>query len=129
MAQHGLGLLRLSIGIIFIWFGALKLAGVSPAADLVARTLFWLPPAFLNPFLGLWEIAIGLGFFYTPWLRASLLLLLLHMPGTALPFLVLPQECFVSSPALLTMEGQYIVKNIVLVSGAMVVASMSRPNR
>ena len=119
---HGVTLLRVSLAIVFVWFGALKLAGTSPAEELVAKTVFWFPPKIFVPVLGVWEVAIGLGLLLRPWLRAGLALMFLQMPGTALPLFLRPEVCFTHWPFGLTIEGQYIVKNLVLVSAAIVIA-------
>ena len=61
MTAHGTRLLRVALAVTFIWFGALKVLGRSPVADLVAQTVYWLPPAFFVRFLGWWELVIGVG--------------------------------------------------------------------
>ena len=73
------------------------------------------------------EIAIGLCLLYTPFIRAGLFLLALQMPGTFLPLILLPEVCFVNFPFDLTLEGQYIVKNLVLIGAAIVVGSRLVP--
>jgi hypothetical protein len=113
MEQHGLLLLRIGMGTVFLWFGALKCLGLSPAAELVVNTMSWLPiPGFIH-LLGVWEMAIGICFLSTPLLHVALLLLFLHMLGTFLPIVLLPEEVFRTFPFGLTLEGQYIVKNLV----------------
>jgi len=129
MQRYGFFLLRISLGVVFIWFGALKPLGLSPADELVTRTLPWIPPKFLIPFLGIWEMAIGVGLIYRPLLRVSLLLLFLHLPGTALPLILLRDVCFTHFPYALTLEGQYIIKNLTLVSAAIVVGGTVRHGR
>ncbi len=121
MVDNGMFLLRMSLAIIFIWFGALKIIGISPAADLVKRTIFFLPGEFFVPFLGMWEVAIGIGLFFHRAMRVTLLLLFLQMAGTIIPFFVLPDFCFTCFPYGLTLEGQYIVKNLTLISAAIVI--------
>ncbi len=61
MTAHGTRLLRVALAVTFIWFGALKVAGRSPVADLVAQTVYWLPPTFFVQLLGWWELVIGVG--------------------------------------------------------------------
>jgi uncharacterized membrane protein YkgB len=130
MADNAITLLRIAIGIIFIWFGALKLfPGMSPAEGLVRATVPVLPGDVFVPLLGLWEVAIGLGFVTRRALRATILLLFLQMPGTFLPVLLLPDQVFTAAPFALTMEGQYIVKNLVLIAGALVVGATVRGGR
>jgi uncharacterized membrane protein YkgB len=124
MDKVGLTFLRFAIGVVFIWFGALKTVGeLSPAYDLVAATVYWLTPEIIVPLLGLWEIAIGLAFLFTPLTRIAILLLALQMPGTFLPLVLLPEVCFTVFPVGLTLEGQYIVKNLVIIGSALVIGS------
>jgi uncharacterized membrane protein YkgB len=126
-SRMGVPFLRYAIGIIFIWFGALKLIGeLSPAYDLVAATIYWLTPEIIVPLLGLWEIAIGVAFLVPALTRAGIVLLAFQMPGTFLPLVLLPEVCFTDIPIGLTLEGQYIVKNLVIIGSALViVAGMS----
>lgn len=119
--------LRISLGIIFIWFGALKPLGNSPANDVITKTVYWFNPDIFIPILGIWEMAIGLCLLYTPLIRVGLFLLALQMPGTFLPLILLPEVCFVNFPFDLTLEGQYIVKNLVLIGAAMVVGGRLVP--
>lgn len=119
--------LRLALGLVFIWFGLLKPLGVSPAADLVARTVYWgVDPAWFIPFLGWWEVAIGICLIDPPALlgkprvltRIGILLLFLQMPGTFLPLVMLPDITW-REPFVPTLEGQYIIKNLALIGGAL----------
>lgn len=120
MERHGYRLLRVAMGIVFIWFGILKPFGLSPAETLVAKATAWIPiPGFLY-ILAAWEVAIGVCFLFERFLRLGLVLLFLHMPGTMLPLITLPEETFVRFPFALTLEGQYIVKNLVLIAAAIV---------
>ena len=124
MDSVGIGFLRFAIGAVFIWFGALKIVGeLSPAYELVAATVYWLTPEIIVPLLGLWEIAIGLAFLFTPLTRVAIFLLALQMPGTFLPLVLLPEVCFTIFPVALTIEGQYIVKNLVIIGAALVIGS------
>jgi uncharacterized membrane protein YkgB len=119
--------LRYSLAIIFIWFGALKPLGNSPANDLIAKTVYWFNPDVFIPILGVWEILIGVCLIYTPLIRLGLFLLALQMPGTFLPLVLRPEICFVNFPFDLTLEGQYIIKNLVLIGAALVVGSKLSP--
>ena len=121
MHQHGQVLLKYSLSIIFIWLGALKPLGLSPVNDLVTNTITWLPPDIFIPILGYWEIAIGICLLFRPLLRVALTLLFLQLFGTILPLFVLPEVCFIKFPYALTLEGQYIIKNCVILSAALVV--------
>ncbi|HMO51822.1 MAG TPA: hypothetical protein PKA21_11915 [Kiritimatiellia bacterium] len=126
MSRNGIRMLRWSLGVIFVWFGALKTVGMSPAQELVARTVYWFPPEMFIPILGWWEVVIGLGLIIRPLARVAIALLFLQMPGTFLPLILLPDICFTSIPLGLTIEGQYIVKNLVLISAAIVVGGTVR---
>ena len=126
MAANGIGFLRVSLGIIFLWFGALKFfEGMSPAQDLAIRTIEiitfnLLSPKFIIYTLALWEVVIVVGLVFNLYLRFTLLLLFLQMLGTFTPLFFFPEETFEVFPYALTMEGQYIIKNIIIVSSAFV---------
>jgi uncharacterized membrane protein YkgB len=132
MARHGLPLLRVSLGIVFLWFGALKFfPGLSPASDLAARTIEALSFGHVHanvsvPLLAGWECLIGLGLLAGIYMRATLLLLALQMAGTLTPLLLFPREVFTRIPYAPTLEGQYIIKNVVLISAAIVLGATVR---
>lgn len=127
MAKNGITLLRLSMGIVFFWFGALKLVpGLSPAENLVQETITFFPMNLFLPTLAIWEMLIGLGFITGKFMRLTILLLFLQMPGTISPVFLRPDLVFTQFPYGLTLEGQYIVKNLVLISAALVVGSTVR---
>jgi uncharacterized membrane protein YkgB len=125
----GMSVLQLSLGIVFFWFGALKLVDMSPAADLVRNTVYWWDPDLFLPVLGVWEMVIGVCLLIRPLVRVAIPLLLVQMPGTMLPLVLLPEVCFTQFPFGLTLEGQYIVKNLVLVAAALVVGGSLRDRR
>jgi uncharacterized membrane protein YkgB len=129
MSAHGVRLLRLAIAIVYIWFGGLKLINASPAAELVIQTLFWLPPNVALLFIGGWEVLIGVGLLFTHplVLRATLFLLWLQIVGTFQVFFLLPQVAFQDgNPLLPTLEGQYAIKNLVLITAGLVIGSTVR---
>jgi uncharacterized membrane protein YkgB len=126
MRRYGLFILRMGLGIVFVWFGLLKPLGVSPAEDLIRRTVYFLPPDLFLPILGWWEVLIGVGLLYRPFNRIAIFLLFLQMPGTLLPLVLLPEVCFTQVPWGLTLEGQYIIKNAVLIGAALVVGGTVR---
>lgn len=121
MAAYGPRILRVALAVVFIWFGILKPLGMSPAETLVRNTVYFLPETLFLHVLGWWEVAIGIGLLYRPLNRLAILLLFLQMPGTMLPLVLLPEVCFAHAPFGLTLEGQYIIKNIVLIGAALVV--------
>lgn len=135
MASNGLLLLRFSIGIIFFWFGILKyFEGLSPAEGLATKTIstitFGLVPDKIIIYgLATWEVLIGLGLIFKVFLRETLLLLYLQMIGTFFPLFLFPKEVFHIFPYSLTIEGQYIIKNIVLLSAGIVLGATVRGGR
>ena len=128
MSKHGVRLLRICLGIVFIWFGLLKPLGMSPETALIERTVYWLNPKAFLPLLGAWEVLIGVCLLYRPFLRCAGLMLLILMPGTLLPLILLPEVCFTRFPFGLTLEGQYIVKNLILMTAALVVGGTVQSN-
>lgn len=132
MAVHGITLTRIALGVVFLWFGAIKFVpGWSPAADLAARTIEQItfgivPPEIGLPVLAAWESLIGIGLLLGRFLRLTLLLLFVQMPGTMLPLVLFPTETFIAFPYTPTLEGQYIVKNLVLIAAAIVVGATVR---
>ncbi len=135
MARNGVAYVRTSLGIVFLWFGALKLVpGLSPAEDLAGRTIMALTvglvePSVSMPILGVWECLIGIGLLSGRFLRTTLMLMALQMLGTITPIVLFPGEVFAHEPFVPTMVGQYIIKNIVLVSGAIVIGATVRGGR
>jgi putative oxidoreductase len=127
LARWATPLLRVSLGVVFLWFGALKIARVSPVADLVARTVYWVDPAWFVPVLGALEVIIGAGLLAGRALRTVLALFWLQMLGTFLVLVIQPDVAFQrGNPLLLTVEGEFVVKNLVLLSAGMVVGSTVR---
>jgi uncharacterized membrane protein YphA (DoxX/SURF4 family) len=127
MANYGLLILRIGLGIVFLWFGLLKFfKGMSPAEDLVRNTIYFVDPDFFLPVLAAWESLIGLGLITGKFLRITLLLLFLQMPGTALPLVLLPEKVWTVFPFGLTLEGQYIIKNFVLIGAGLVIGATVR---
>jgi uncharacterized membrane protein YphA (DoxX/SURF4 family) len=132
MARYGVVLMRVGLGIVFFWFGFLKFfPGLSPAQDLAARTIQTIPfglvtPDISLPVLAAWETLIGLGLITGKFMRATLLLLLLQMIGTVMPLFLFTAETWTRFPYAPTLEGQYIIKNIVLVTAALVLGATVR---
>ena len=118
-------LIRIPLFVIFFWFGLLKVIELSPAQGLIIDTVYWMP--FLSPkdwviVIGYWEILIGLFFLAKKTTFYAMLLLFLQMSGTFMPLVLLPSVTFQNSNILLpTLEGQYIIKNIIIITSAIVV--------
>jgi uncharacterized membrane protein YphA (DoxX/SURF4 family) len=133
MRSASIPAIRLSFGVIFIWFGLLKPLGLSAAEGLLKATVIWLP--FGSPdswliIIGLWEVVIGIFFFFKKTTRIAIILLLLQMIGTFMPLIVLTEVTFQSNNIFLpTLEGQYIIKNLMIISAALVLGGeINRPN-
>lgn len=131
MRRWGVSALRVSLAVIFIWFGVLKPLGLSPAAPLVKSTVAWMP--FLSPdawlsVIGWWEVAIGVTFLFHRTLRVAIALLAMQMVGTFLPLFLARAITFQPGgfPFAPTLEGQYIIKNLLIISAAIVVGGTVR---
>ena len=96
MARNGILLLRVSLGVVFFWFGVLKFfPGLSPAEGLAAKTIQALTFGLLSPesaimVLAIWEVLVGLGLTLGVFLRGTLFLLWLQMLGTITPLFLFP---------------------------------------
>ncbi len=126
MKLIGLPFLRISLAVIFIWFGILKPLHLSTANELVTNTVYWVDPSWFIPFLGWWEVLIGVCLLYKPLLRFGIFIMFLQMIGTFLPLVLLPDMIYIKFPFVLTLEGQYIIKNLVLIAAAIVIGSHVR---
>ena len=135
MAGNGLRLLRWSLGIVFFWFGALKFfPGLSPADQLALATIDRLtfgliPPDTARLLLALLEVAIGIGLITNRFIRLTLLLLFGQMAGAVTPLFLFPDRIWARPPFVLTLEGQYIIKNAILISAGLVIGATARGGR
>jgi uncharacterized membrane protein YkgB len=130
LRRWSLPLLRISVATVFIWFGALKVFDVTPVTDLVARTVYWVDPDWFVPALGVAEIVVGLGLLFRVALRPILALFVGQMLGTFLVLVMLPDVSFQDGNLLkLTVEGEFVVKNLVLLSAGLVVGATVPPRR
>jgi uncharacterized membrane protein YphA (DoxX/SURF4 family) len=135
LSRYSIPILRIGMGIVFLWFGGLKFfPGLSPAQDLAVRTIDLLsfgivPPHVSLVLLATLECAIGLGLITGTFLRLTLLLLAFQMSGTLAPLVLFPREVF--DPVLYapTLEGQYIIKNVVLIGAGLVIGATVRGGR
>lgn len=122
MHHWGIPLLRVALGIVFLWFGALKIFGLTPVRDLIEQTYWFIPYDPFILFLGVWEIIIGIGLLAKLWLRGTLFLLWLQMAGTLFAAVLAPHMFFIGNNLfMLTVEGEFIVKNIVLIAASLVI--------
>ena len=116
-------LLVYSFALIYIWFGALKVFGVSPVDTFVDESIGWLAFDQFSLLIGLIEVVIGVLFLFPRTLKIALILFFLKVPGTFLPLITTPEACFSLFPIVLTIQGQYIFKNLILIGAAFVLYS------
>ena len=135
MRHNGIIYLRISLGIIFFWFCFLKFfPGLSPANQIATITIDKLTFGIIQPqvsiiILAFWETLIGIGLISGKFLRVTLFLLFTQMIGTMTPLILFPSETFTRFPIAPTLEGQYIIKNLVLISAGLVVGATVRGGR
>lgn len=118
---------HLALFVVFVWFGALKLFGLSPATTLVTElfnnTLGLVLPCTADTFiivLGALEVLIGFLFIIPRMEKVALVLLVPHMITTVMPLFLLPAVTW-SGFLIPTLEGQYIIKNLVIIAVAFMV--------
>ena len=127
LAQASVPLLRISLGIVFVWFGVLKIVGETPVTRLVANTVYLVDPEWFVPLLGIFEVVVGIGLLLGRALRVVLLLFVAQMLGTFLVLVIQPEVAFQDgNRLLLTTEGEFVVKNLVLLSAGLVIGSHLR---
>ncbi|MCG8326879.1 MAG: hypothetical protein MI974_04290 [Chitinophagales bacterium] len=119
--KWGISLMRYALAIIYIWFGILKPMGLSPASSLVEHTVYWFSPDWFIPTLGIFEVLIGVLLLFRSTTRYAVLLIFIHLPGTFLPFLDYAESTYTDVAFELTLEGQYIVKNLLIAATAIMI--------
>lgn len=138
MTEHGPMVVRASLGLVFVWFGALKLLGVSPVEGLSKEMLYWfspelfvwLEPGWVVPIFGAFEVAIGALLLGAIALRVTLAIFWLHLLGTFSVLVIRPDLAYrQGNPLLLTELGEFVVKNVVLIAAGIVVGSTVRSER
>ena len=123
--------LRWSIGAIYVMYGGLKFfPHHSPAEQLAVDTIekltlgvFSGTPALLS--LAIMETLLGLCLLFGYRLKWVVYLAVGHMMGTFLPIFFFPEQVFTTSPLSLTLVGQYILKNIVIIGALFVLYAKS----
>lgn len=132
LSRHSIAALRVGLGVVFLWFGALKFfSGLSPGQELATGMMdvltFGLVPAGAGMvILATTECAVGLGLITGRFVRVTLLLLVLQLFGKMLPLFFFPAEVFTRIPYAPTLEGQSIIKNVVLVGAGLVIGATAR---
>jgi len=127
LARYALIALRVSMGLVFVWFGALKFVpGLSPAEPLIRATITFLPMDLFLPLLAALEVLIGVLFLSGRFTRLTTILLLGQMAGAMSPVLLAPDRMWNIFPYAWTLEGQYVFKDIILISVGLVLAATAR---
>jgi uncharacterized membrane protein YkgB len=127
LQTHSLKALRICIGLCFLWFGILKLIpGCSPACEIAISTIEVLSFGLMDGLvgfmlLGIIELIIGLNLLLKLFLKPSLYILILHMIFTFSTFLLTPELMFGEQFGALSLEGQYVIKNLVFIFAAFVI--------
>ena len=128
--ERSVPLLRVALGVVFLWFGVLKVTGTSPVRDLVADTVPFLPASWFVPAVGVFEVLAGMALIVAVQVRAVAALTALHLLGTFLVLVVQPVVAFRhGNPLLLSTTGEFVLKNLVLLAAALVVARHHRRRR
>lgn len=132
LGHRGPMLLRVAIGVVFVWFGALKFfPALSPAEDLAGATIERLTLGIITSDVGMvllatLEVAIGLGLMFWIWPRVTLAVVVFHLLGTMTPLVLFPDLTFTVFPIAPTLEGQYILKNFVLIAAGLTLGALVR---
>ncbi len=121
---------RIAIFVVFFWFGILKVLGFSPAEgiveDLLLSTIPFMEPSTFILLFGIFEVLIGTMFLIKGLEREVIPLLALHMVTTFMPLVFLPTVTW-SGFLIPTLEGQYIIKNLVIIATAIGIAANLHP--
>ena len=114
--------LRMALGLVFLWFGALKVFGVSPITPMLRETYSFMALPIFTVLLGVWEMMIGIGLVFKLALRHTLILMCLHLAGTFVAIWLAPSHFFLhGNPLVLTVNGEFVVKNFVLLTAGLVI--------
>jgi uncharacterized membrane protein YkgB len=128
--RNSLAALRIAIAAVYVWFGALKVAGTTPVRALVEATTPWSDPSWFVPAMGVFEVLLGLWLMSGRGLRAALPLFVAHMIGTFGVLVMVPDVAFQNgNPFQLTVEGEFVVKNLVVLAAVIVVATRTTIRR
>jgi len=130
LQRNSLAALRIAIAAVYIWFGALKISGTTPVRALVEATTPWTDPSWFVPAMGVFEVMLGLWLMIGRGLWAALPLFVAHMIGTFGVLVMVPDIAFQDgNPLRLTVEGEFVVKNLVLLAAVIVVATRTNLRR
>ena len=129
--KYGLDILRISVGIVFFWFGFLKFfIDISPAEEIASKTISLITfdlvkPEISMPFLAVLECLIGIGLLTKKYMNYVIPVLYFQMAGTVLPLFIFVDETW-ENFFVPTLLGQYIIKNAVLISAGIVLGAAAK---
>lgn len=135
LSRYSVAALRIGLGVVFLWFGMLKFfPGFNPGEELATHMIETFTFGTISPraglvMMGIIESAVGLGLISRRFVRTTLFLLVVLLLGKVLPLFLLTGEVFVSVPFIPTLEGQSIIKNVVLLGAGLVIGSTVRGGR
>ncbi len=129
MSKWGPTVECMALAIVFAWFGTLKLFGFPSASSIVAKTVYFFEPEITVPFLGAWEVAIGVSLVIPSLHRVAVFLLLTRLPGTLFALFFKMEVCFDLQTMVPTTQGQYLLKELTLVGAALVIGGHVRSRR
>lgn len=127
MHRYGHRMHRYAMGVLFVWYGLLKQFGVTTTTSILAHTIYFGDPDTMVLILGWWEVAIGVCLLWHPLARVALALLAIRLPGTLLALILKADVCWVHFPFAPTQEGQYLIKDLVAFTAALVIGGTIRP--
>lgn len=130
LRRYSIPALRIALGVVFVWFGALKVLDLTPVGDLVAGAVPWFDKSWFVPALGGFEVVLGLLLISGRWVRLTCAAMIGHLCGTFMVYLMEPGVAFQhGNPLLMTMEGEFVAKNIVLITAGLAVMAWSAHSR
>ena len=121
LSGFAMPMLRVSLGIVYLWFGLLKVFNVSPLAPTIEASYFFLPFPSTLVVLGVWEALIGLGLIFKKFVRTTIVSLWCQIIGVFGSAILAPFIYFKANPLVLTLEGEFLIKNLILLAASLVI--------
>jgi uncharacterized membrane protein YphA (DoxX/SURF4 family) len=112
----------IAMGVVFVWFGLVQ--SLAQSGELAVRSLPFLPAALALHLVGWWQVATGVCLLVPRFARAAVILLAMQLPALLVPFVVVPDACFAHVPYALTTAGESLIKSVLLVGAALLMAQI-----
>jgi uncharacterized membrane protein YkgB len=119
--HQAIPILRISIGIVYFWFGLLKIFNVSPIAYIIQESYVFLPFPLSLILLGVWETVIGLALIFKRFIRITIFSLWLQMIGIFGSIVLAPYLFYQTYFFIPTIEGEFVIKNVIIIAASLVV--------